>query len=100
MGAEGGRESCNPVKEGSEATVKRALKWVWRVFLGYCVVLAVMRGLFAWPYARSAGDWVRYLASMTEDSTLYSEGYEKAFRSLCAGMSAGTGGLGVFEHAR
>ncbi|MBR4188583.1 MAG: hypothetical protein IKQ55_01315 [Kiritimatiellae bacterium] len=70
--------------------MKRVAKWVWRVVLAYGVVLAGMRVLFAWPHARSAGDWVQYLAAMTEDSTLYAEGYdEKAFRSLRPGMSAG-----------
>lgn len=70
-------------------SLRKILKWGWRVVLGYCVVVTAVRVGGAWPRARSCGDWVLYLAGLTEDSSLYAEGYdEKAFWSLRPGASA------------
>ncbi len=66
----------------------RLLRWSWRVVLGYCVVLAVMRVAFAWPRMHSAGDFALYLLGMTEDSTVYAKGFsEKGFWKVQPGMS-------------
>ena len=66
---------------------RKMLKWGWRMVLGYCVVLAVVRVGFAWPRMHSVGDFVLYMLYMTEDSTVYANGFsEEGFWRLRPGM--------------
>ena len=68
-------------------SLRMILKWGWRVVLGYCVVLAVVRVGFAWPRIHSVGDFALYLLGMTEDSTVYAKGFsEEGFWMVQPGM--------------
>ena len=66
---------------------RKMLKWGWRVVLGYCVVLAGVRVVFAGPRMHSVGDFVLYMLYMTEDSTVYANGFsEEGFWKVRPGM--------------
>ena len=68
-------------------SLRKILKWGWRVVLGYCVVLAVVRVGLAWPRMHSVSDFAMYLLGMTEDSTVYANGFsEEGFCCVRPGM--------------
>ena len=67
--------------------LRKILNWGWRVVLGYCVVLAVVRVGGAWTLMHSASDFALYLLGMTEDSTVYANGFsEEGFWKVQPGM--------------
>lgn len=69
-------------------SLRKILKWGWRVVLGYCVVVAVVRVGLAWPRMHSVGDFAMYLLGMTEDSTVYANGFsEEGFCCVRTGMT-------------
>ena len=68
-------------------SLRKILKWGWRVVLGYCVVLAVVRVGLAWPRMHSVSECAMYLLGMTEDSTVYANGFsEEGFCCVRPGM--------------